>query len=74
MSHQDIIDFVHNDNRSKEEIFESLKGKIQAKYNHQLTDKEAIAATQRFLGFFQTISDIYDDKHQNKLDDGDEND
>lgn len=74
MGNQDIIDFVHRDTRSKEEIFESLKSKIQAKYNHQLSDKEAIAATQRFIGFFSVISDTYDDKQRNKLDNEDEND
>lgn len=69
MSAQDIIEFVRSDTRSKAEIFESLMERIQEDYNHSLTEKEAIAATRRFIGFFQTISDIYDEKQQVGLDD-----
>ena len=62
MGNQNIIDFVHNDTRSKEEIFESLKAKIQADYGNKLTDKEAIQATRNFIGIFQVASEIYDEK------------
>lgn len=74
MSAEDIIAFVQQDKRSQEEIFESLKQKIQAKYGHKLTEEEAIEATQRFLGFFRVISDIYDKKQQNLVDLEAEND
>ncbi len=66
MSVEDIITFVQNDTRSKEEIFESLKQKIQADYGGKLTEKEAIEATRNFIGFFQTASEIYDEKQRDK--------
>jgi len=62
MSHQDIVDFVHNDTRSKDEIFESLKAKIQADHDNKLSEKEAIQATRNFIGIFQVASEIYDEK------------
>jgi|AntRauTorckE6833_2_1112554.scaffolds.fasta_scaffold116350_1 hypothetical protein len=68
MSAKDIIDFVRTDTRSKSEIFESLKQRIQDDYNGTLTEEEAIAATRRFIGFFQTISDNYDIKQEDRLD------
>lgn len=70
MSAEDIIAFVKNDTRSKSEIFESLKKRIQDDYNGTLSEEEAIAATRRFIGFFQTISNIYDKKHEVRLDEG----
>ncbi|MDA0307531.1 MAG: hypothetical protein O2832_02265 [Proteobacteria bacterium] len=62
MSVQDIADFVHSDTRSKEEIFESLKAKIQAYYDNKLSEEEAIQATRNFIGLFQMASEIYDEK------------
>lgn len=63
-----IVDFVRTDTRSKSEIFESLKQRIQADYAGTLTEEEAIAATRRFIGFFQALSDIYDEKQPVALD------
>ncbi len=68
MNAKEIIDFVRTDTRSKSEIFESLKQRIQDDYNGSLTEEEAIAATRRFIGFFQIISDNYDIKQEDRLD------
>jgi len=58
MSTQDIIDFVESDTRSMVEIFESIKQGIQEDYGYRLSEEEAIAATRRFIGYFQVLNDM----------------
>ncbi|MCP5362043.1 MAG: hypothetical protein H6908_05355 [Hyphomicrobiales bacterium] len=63
----EIIDFVQNDTRSKDEIFESLKQQIQDDHNGQLSEEEAVDATRRLIGLFELFSDMYDDKKRREL-------
>lgn len=53
----DIITFVEHDSRSMEEIFASIKNRIQLRNANSLTDKEAIQATRRLIGFFKLSVD-----------------
>lgn len=54
---QEIIAFIRNDTRTQSEIFNSIKQRIQRRSPTPMSDKEAIAATRRLLGFFDVFVD-----------------
>lgn len=56
----EIRAFVKNDTRTKAEIFQSMKVRIQKRSLKKLSDEEAIAATRRLIAVF----DLFVDKPQ----------
>ncbi len=62
-----VIDFVQNDTRSKDEIFESLKQRILNDANGQLSYEEVTKATHNLLRYFELFDQQYDKKKAKKL-------
>lgn len=52
---KELIEFVQNDRRSKEEMFQSLTGHMQRRYGGRLTETQARTAARRLIRVFRTL-------------------
>ncbi len=55
MDVEQLMQKALDDNRSADELFESIKQKIQASSKIKLSEKEAIEATRNFIGFCECL-------------------
>ena len=62
MNVENIIEFVENDKRSTDEVFDDIVKKIQKKYDGKLTEKEAIEAARRLINLFELFATSFDSK------------
>ena len=58
MDAEQLLQQALGDTRSPDELFESMKQKIQASSETPLTDKEAIQATRNFIGFCECLMEL----------------
>lgn len=60
-----LLQKAQEDSRTPDELFESMKQKIQAAAQDKMSEKEAIAATRNFIGFCETIMGLRPMKRSN---------
>ena len=62
---EQLLKKAEADTRTPDELFESMKRKIQAAAQEKMTEKEAIAATRNFIGFCEAIMGLGPTKRSN---------
>ena len=58
-----VMEFVNSDTRSPEEIFSSIRDRIQFMSGDKLSDQEASDATRNLIGFCETIMGLNENRN-----------